>query len=106
MVSRIARNTAKYNTNRRAELHELHDLMVSQLFPASLDSSHVMRRRHTCCVWATSRHTLLRANPSKDGDAEPRDYREIVAKSAGPPATRDVVEWLAAVSFWAGQATA
>jgi len=32
------------------------------------------------------RDLLIRANPSKDGGAEPRDYRDQVATSAGPPA--------------------
>src|SRR5882762_2111529 len=30
---------------------------------------------------------LLRANPSKDGDAEPRGYGGLTALLAGPPAT-------------------
>jgi hypothetical protein len=30
--------------------------------------------------------SLLRAKPSKDGDAEPRDYSDVIAKSAEPPA--------------------
>ena len=35
--------------------------------------------------------SLPRAKPSKGGDAEPRDYREILlAMSAEPPATRFV----------------
>lgn len=31
--------------------------------------------------------SLLRANRLKGRDAEPRDYRDTVAKSAGPPAS-------------------
>src|SRR5258708_35249830 len=40
--------------------------------------------------WRQSvRQSLLRANPSKDGDAEPRDLpRVTLAQSAGPPANR------------------
>jgi len=37
----------------------------------------------------TNRHrTLLRAKPSKGGDAELRDYRDCIATSAEPPAQR------------------
>jgi len=32
--------------------------------------------------------TLLRAKPPKGGDAELRDYSDVVATSAGPPANR------------------
>jgi hypothetical protein len=35
--------------------------------------------------------SLLRAKPSKDGDAEPRDYGELIAMSAEPPAYRSGV---------------
>lgn len=36
--------------------------------------------------WLPDTITLLRANPPKDGDAEPRDYGAPRARSAGPPA--------------------
>src|SRR5437870_13658028 len=46
--------------------------------------------------------TLLRAKPPKGGDAELRDYRDTVAKSAGPPANST----LAARFFCTGGADA
>ena len=42
---------------------------------------------------------LLRANPSKDGDAELRGYGELIAMPAGPPAIRPHVEGRRPVSF-------
>jgi hypothetical protein len=38
--------------------------------------------------WTNAQLSLLRANPSKDGDAEPRGFDDSFAMPAGPPADR------------------